>query len=406
MQRAQTSLCWPIFLVTALAATQLVYAQTAKKPFDVIVKTVDNDGVGGQLQGLSLRDGLILHTSDNDEQHIPTHDLVSITQPKTNVPTRTRDVTLTLVRGDFLHGRLIDGDDEAVTIETVDLGRLSIPLEMICGIDSAQAHLPAYKASTVWFHRSAGGQEDQILLTNGDVVRGFVTAIDAKGVSIESSLGETTIPHTLALAVRLISPPPQVLDRPYMAVTFHNSGRMTVTNLNWSGSVVEAELPQGQRAAIEAERVVRIDVTGGRWEWLSQHQPISYQHTPMLSMDWDYVADRNVLGEPIIVDSETFEHGIGVHSRSSLTYDLKGIYTQFVTSFGMDDNSGPYADVSVAILVDGKLRFDHEHAVRGQLVGPIRLDVTKAKRVELVADFGENGDLQDRFNWIEPALVR
>ncbi len=36
----------------------------------------------------------------------------------------------------------------------------------------------------------------------------------------------------------------------------------------------------------------------------------------------------------------------------------------------------------------------------------IRLDVTKANRIELVADYGENGDLQDRFNWVNAALIR
>ncbi len=117
-------------------------------------------------------------------------------------------------------------------------------------------------------------------------------------------------------------------------------------------------------------------------------------------------ADRNVLGQPITVGGQTFQHGIGVHSRSSLTYDLKGQYSRFVTSFGIDDDSGPHADVSVTILVDGRPRFEESHIRRGKLHGPVRLDVVKANRIELVVDFGDNGDIQDRFNWVEAALVR
>jgi hypothetical protein len=157
---------------------------------------------------------------------------------------------------------------------------------------------------------------------------------------------------------------------------------------------------------VEAERIVRIDVVGGRWEWLSAHTPISYQHTPMLSLGWEYVNDRNVLGGPITVAGGTFEHGVGVHSRSRLTYDLKGVYRTFVTQFGIDDDSGQFADVSVLILVDGKPRFEKTGVRRRTLHGPIRLDITRANRIELIADFGRNGDLQDRFNWVEPALIR
>jgi len=34
------------------------------------------------------------------------------------------------------------------------------------------------------------------------------------------------------------------------------------------------------------------------------------------------------------------------------------------------------------------------------------LDVRCANRIELVVDFGENGDMQDRFDWVEAALIR
>ena len=121
---------------------------------------------------------------------------------------------------------------------------------------------------------------------------------------------------------------------------------------------------------------------------------------------WEYVPNRNVLGAPIRVAGETFDYGIGVHSRSSLTYDLKGIYREFVTSLGIDDSGGSYADVAVLILVDGKRRFDQSHVKRGKLLGPVRLDVTKAKRLELIVDYGDNGDIQDRFDWVEAALIR
>ena len=112
------------------------------------------------------------------------------------------------------------------------------------------------------------------------------------------------------------------------------------------------------------------------------------------------------MGGPLTVAGEAFERGIGVHSRSSLIFEIKGAYREFVTSFGMDDDSGPVADVTVVILVDGQKRFEKAHIRPGMLHGPVRLDVAKAGRLELIVDFGDNGDLQDRFDWIGTGLIR
>ena len=157
---------------------------------------------------------------------------------------------------------------------------------------------------------------------------------------------------------------------------------------------------------IPADRVARLDVVGGRWQWLTAIQPISYEHTPALSLAWEWQLDRNVIGGPLRVASRTYAHGLGVHSQCAVTFDLEGAYGQFVTSMGLDDDSGPYADVDVEIRVDGQRRFAKQGLTPGTLHGPIRLDVTGAKRIQLVVKFGRNADLQDRFNWIEAALIR
>ncbi len=393
--------------VTAgVACCPTVYAQVGRGLNDVIIKTVQEGVTGGQLVSLSLRDGVFVRTDADGRRHIPTDDLVRITTTAREAEKNLRDTKFMLTGGDVLYGRIVDGNDDAIVVETVDLGRFSVPLDAMMGLDSAQARSPAYQESVAWVDRGGLAEDDYIMLSNGDVVRGFITSIDADGVVVEGPLGEARIPHRLALALRLATPVAAKLDRPRFMVTLRNSGRLTATDFEWSKGVVEAGLRQGQRVRIEAERIVRVEVEGGRWEWLAQHRPISSEHTPMLSLDWRYLADRNVLGGPITVDGESFEHGIGVHSRSSLTYDLRGAYREFVTSFGIDDDSGPYADVSVRVLVDGKRRFTQDHVRRGKLFGPVRMDVTKSKRIELIVDFGDNGDLQDRFNWVAPALIR
>ncbi len=381
-------------------------ADPARKPIEVDIKTVTEDLLHGRLLALSLSDGATIRLDDGEERRIPAPDLVRITTTASRPPYVRRQQMLTLVGGDVLYGKIVDGREESVVVETADLGAITVTLESIRRIDFRRAWQEAYRDSVAWLNRTGDAAEDRVLLTNGDCLRGFVTSIDEDSLSIDGSLGEVKVPQRLVVAVRLSSPAPPRLNRPHLIVVFRNSGRLTATDLDWSGNVVEARLHDGQRVRVEAERVVGVDMIGGRWEWLSSHQPISYQHTPMLSLGWDYKNDHNVLGEPITVAGETFERGIGVHSRTHLTYDLKGAYAGFVTHFGIDDDSGPYADVSVLILVDGKPQFEKTDVVRGTLHGPVRLDVARANRIELIVDFGQNGDIQDRFNWVEAALIR
>jgi hypothetical protein len=210
----------------------------------------------------------------------------------------------------------------------------------------------------------------------------------------------------LLVGVRLASTTPPLPVPRRAVLTLRSAGRITCSALDWSGHTIRATTAYGQDIHLEAERIVKLDCLGGRWDWLDQSASAGFEHTPMLGLSWEKVTNRNALGGPLVVGGATFEHGLGVHSRSRLTYPLHGEYREFVTHFGVDDDSGPFADVDIAIVVDDRPRYAQTGVRRGSLVGPVRLDVTGAKQLQLTVDFGQNGDIQDRFNWIEPALIR
>jgi hypothetical protein len=248
--------------------------------------------------------------------------------------------------------------------------------------------------------------QDQVLLTNGDVVDGFVVGFASEGLQFESAMGVTLLPHRVVVAVRFGGAAPVPIEGPRVVVSLRRSGRVVMSEVDWRGTAVRGRLVLGPAVEFESQHIVALDFLGGLWEWLPSREPISFEHTPMLALDWGLSVDRNVLGEPITVARETFDHGIGVHGRTRITYDLQGRYRELVTQFGMDDHSGPLASIDVQILVDGQRRFVQSDVRRGMLFGPVRVDVSRANRIELVTDFGANGDIQDRFNWVETALVR
>jgi hypothetical protein len=95
-----------------------------------------------------------------------------------------------------------------------------------------------------------------------------------------------------------------------------------------------------------------------------------------------------------------------VHSACRLVYRLEGEYQTFVVVPGVDDDAGPLADVTVRVNVDGAVRFEHEHLTPGRSPGQLRIDVEGASTLELDVQFGHYGDVQDRFDWADAALVR
>ena len=371
-----------------------------------IVTTADGETISGHVVEMSLDQGLTLLRADGQQQHVEAASVVRIVGQAPTRPDDPQEVSVTTAWGDVLRGRFRESEAEAVLLETADAGRILVSLSAMTRVAHPQSRSPSHAASVAWLDRERGTAEDRVLLTNGDVLRGFVTRIDPQGIQVDTALGTTQVPHRTVVEARLISTRGAELSGLRVLVTMQGSGRITATDLHWNHDELSLTLPGGQEAVVAAERVVELEVVGGRWEWLSGHGPVSFEHVPMLRLPFEFHVDRNVLGGPLVVAGETHPRGIGVHSRSSLIYELRGAYRELVTSYGIDDDSGPLADVTAVVLVDGQRRHVQTHVRRGQLFGPVRIDVKDARRIELRVEFGDHGDVQDRFDWIATALVR
>lgn len=398
---------------TATFALEAPETPPAKHLNTVRVETVYHETIEGQLLGCSTSAGAFIRTDTGLDRRIPLPDIVRIVTATLVAPPAQGAARVSLSNGDSIFGELGDAGDGSLVVKTADLGDLALPLEWLRRIDLATTPANGERSTSAsgknqrrTDSQAHSTEDDAIVFTNGDTLRGFVMGVSSDGVLIETPSGETKIPLRLVRTIYFAVAEPKPIAPPYMRLTLRQSGQLTVTDIEWSADIARIRLRDQRELTLEADRIVRAEVAGGRWEWLSNHQPLSYQHTPMLSLDWPFVVDRNVLGKPMVVAGKRIEKGIGVHSRSSLVYDLRGEYVEFVTDFGIDDDSGSYANVSVFILVDGTRRFGKDNVRRGTRHSPVRLDVKKAQRLELVVDFGQNGDLQDRFNWIEPALIR
>lgn len=398
---------------------------------EVVVKTMAEEGVSGRLQHLSTTDGVILLLPDGTERRIPITDVVRI---ETGIPVAIpagAALIVDLQHGDRIIGTAVDFGDEVVQFRVDSVGIVSISLDRIrrwrprraspdasLGAPVRAARFPGAPgrgftgswtdpAGSDFPPPAPGAVQDAVQLTNGDTVRGIVVRIDRRGFLIETDAGEQFVPNEVISVVDMVPAAPRspMGDLTVRLRTVDGSV-LTTGRIDWlDGGTLRIHAPDNA-LELPVAMVAAVEVTGSHWVWLTSQSPTEFRHTPMFSIAWPYRIGRNVRGGPIRVAGRTYDQGIGVHSASALTYELGGQFRQFVTHYGLDDNSGLLADVAVEIRIDGEIRHRAENVVVGTLHGPVRIDVRGAQRLELIVQFGRHGAIQDRFDWVESALIR
>lgn len=408
-------LLWFATLTLTAAQTAPAPAPPVARPAFVTIRTVDPEPLEGILSGFSIRDGAVLRIG-SERLRVATERIISMELSRDTRDTERKGRSSspgaaplpvwTLTNGDLLRGAVASGGEETVSIDVAGIGEIHVPLDKLRRWFSPAAQGDGLRDALEWFEREPLTEDDSILLTNGDVIRGLLRSIDREGLVMESESGPAKAQFRLVAAARFANPPSLDVRELSAKLSLRDGIIVSTSDFDLSDGQATARLMDGKRHTFPIEAINRFEVQGGQWEWLSAHAVSSYQHTPMLGLGIEYELDRNVLGEPIRVGGVAQTRGIGVHSKSRLRYDLKSKYAAFVVHFGLDDSAGRYADVDVEIFVDGHKRFEHKGLRMGTLVGPIRLDLTNATRLELLVDYGQNGDVQDRFNWVDAGLVR
>jgi hypothetical protein len=70
------------------------------------------------------------------------------------------------------------------------------------------------------------------------------------------------------------------------------------------------------------------------------------------------------------------------------------------------DDLGVEGSVRFRVFVDGKEKYSSPTLRSGMPPLPLDVDVSGAKRLELVVDFADRADVQDRADWLDARLIR
>ena len=145
--------------------------------------------------------------------------------------------------------------------------------------------------------------------------------------------------------------------------------------------------------------------------YLSDIEPLAYRCVPYLSLEWPLGRDRSVTGENLTLRGRVISKGLGMHATSRVAYDVSQGYGKFSAELALDGSSGEQGSVVCRIAIDkgdGEWTTPYTSAVlRGGGPGEsVSIDISAARRLALIVESADHGDVADRLNWLRARLTR
>jgi hypothetical protein len=350
---------------------------------------------------------------------IPAGELVSLKQVGILHPARPTGPQLMLQNGDCWPGTLAGGKGLALEWNA-SLGQ--------AGATKLSAALPAVRA--IWFvpipHPDDDAanfrwvdparKQDTLLMGNGDVQKGTLVEIAADGQSIRfKQSGESDAKTIRCDQLASIAFDPSLARNripkgAYAKAVLRNGARITLAGIGTDGKAWQCKAATGGEFPVPFTKLVSLDVMQGKATYLADLTPKAAKVEPFNTLVWNWQANRSVKGKPLwlatALGEECFDRGLGTHSKTTLEYDLAGKYRFFEALVGLDARTGNRGNAAVEISVDGKLQSlpGLANLKPGPAV-PVRIDVSKARTLQLRIDFGTDGDVQDDVNWGNARLI-
>jgi hypothetical protein len=333
---------------------------------------------------------------------VPTSELLSLEFPGAKA-TPPAAAVLDFANGDRLVAEVGVAEQDALAVRFGGAA-MRVPLETLRGIAFRQLDPDDGSTALIWRDR---GEDDLVLLTNGDRLAGEFLGLTESDLTLDTAGRESRVPRDRVAAVAfspdLVSPATiegarQIVRSPAGWLTVRGLAR--AVDGSW-----RAETAFGEPVAWPADVVSRVLLAGSRIEFLSERRPKEFAFVPYLDRSWPLRTDRAVTGEPLSAGGTLYAKGLGVHSRSRVTYDLGGRYESFRAVVGLAASAGEIGSAEFAVEVDGREAF-RSGPVTATDAKQIVVDLRGVQTLVLTADFGQNGDVRDRADWCNAVLVR
>lgn len=352
--------------------------------------------------------GRLVFAAREQEIPIPQEEIIEIVWKNEGRPA-PQEVRLDFSNQDVLLGKLTDGQGGHFQFSSPSCGEVRVTLKELAQLSylgrEARGGSAARLASPA---REEKGKSDLAALVNGDALPCVVQEVGPDAVKIRSELGQLSIKSERLLHLRFAAiPGPKEEETAVLAVVESVHGELLTGQIeSATAETLVIRRQSGQTARFPLETIERISFKNGAVVFLSDLEPERVVETPFFDVVYPYRKDRSVDGAALKLRGKVFRKGLGVHSKSELTYALDGKFSRVQAVIGIDDEVGKKGNVIFAVLGDGKELYRSPEIVGG--ADPVALDVKLegVSRLTLRVDFGRDFHIADHADWADARLVR
>jgi len=181
----------------------------------------------------------------------------------------------------------------------------------------------------------------------------------------------------------------------------------------FSGTLQRADA-DGLRVAASVGATVDVhiaDITalrfhGDRVVYVSDLKPVAEKVEGIVHAPWPVVRDKSVSGLPLSICGRKFAKGLGVHSRTELSYALNSGFERFAATIGIDDAVRPLGGVVMRVGGDSAVLFESGAIGGTDPPRDIIVDVSGVKILTLTVDYGDGLDVAGHADWGDARLIR
>jgi hypothetical protein len=421
-----------ILLAFALAFTTSASAVTAS---EVSATRLDGTNTKGELRQWNAAD-IVIATATGDER-IATNQLASLNWHPHGVSPATGDKNGGIVE-------LIDGTTLPCKSIFITQSQVTVKLAIPKRTDNQSLTLPAKQVSAIRFRTldaPLAKQWDEMLRLNlaSDVLA--VLKKDGKSLDyVEGIIGDVTedkIEFKLEGASQRVDRgkiagivyyrPDRRMTRERQATIHGRSGfRSQAAALELNDTQLQITTVAGIKLTWALDDITSADFSAGKLMYLSDIEAASEKWTPLVALPStaklaaEYGQprrDKSAYGGPLTLlmkadaladaqeNTRTFNKGVAIRSRTEIVYRLPAGFQRFTALAGIDPATSANGNVRLIISADDRVILDTEIA-GNEPAQPIQLEITGAKRLKILVDYGQNLDTGDWLNLCDARIVK
>lgn len=381
----------------------------AAEPAKVTVTDLSGDRSSGTLKVWD-RDRIVVEAMPDAEfSRTAVSSIAFDHSPQTTTTKATCSIWLS--NGDRISAKAVSAADDTLTIlwpVTVEGISAKIPLERVVAVI---LEMPATKSDSLRLFADLDtlpAGSDLLMLTNGDRSLGEFERMDAAFVQLKVGKTSLKLDRSRVRAIRLN---PELINVTRatgrrVLLTMNDGSRLTANGIELKNETITLKTACLGDVSLPVNAIATCHFFGERVIPVTDYEPVSIEFTPYLSTKWSLVRNANVLHGPLLIRGVEFPTGLGTHSRMAVTYELRGDEQEFQSSIGVDDAANGSGSVIFAIDIDGRRVWTSaEITGKSPVMNVPKNALHRSKRLRLLVDYGQFGDVSDYADWCDPIFV-